>query len=152
MSTKMVHPQSDPGIVPEPFEIAKGVVEWEQEFARIRTHYDALKQADLAAFNAEKDAIVVSVKDKREEQIRKLNAEIHQYMISVQEDMDNLLAELQSEKLHRLDTEFKERQEEREKVENQHLLEHYRKFKTISSLASTRVSLSRRPPIASKRL
>ena len=127
-------------VVPKASEITDPVRQWQRELDGIHAHYDNLKQADRAAFEAEQVSITDSVREKREEHLSRLNAEIHQYMRMVQEDMDALLGELQAEKLRRLNDEFQQRQKQLDKDRDQHLLHHLKGYRVIADVPSDKVS------------
>jgi len=119
-------------VVPKASEITDPVRQWQRELDGIHAHFNTLKQADKAAFEAEKIAIADAVRDKRDEHLGRLKIDIHQYMRMVQEDMDTLLAELQTEKLRRLDDEFEQRQKQLDKERDHHLLHHLNGYRAIA--------------------
>ncbi len=125
--------QPNPGleVVPRPSEVALSVRLWQQELDRINEHWEHIKQSDRQEFEAEKAFIERSVRQKREEQIYKLNEDIHQYMIDVQEGIDALLVELKTEKFARLEAGLTERLRQRDFVREQSLLDHLKKYKSI---------------------
>jgi len=127
-------------VVPTPSEITNPVRQWQRELDDIHAHFDALKQTGRATYEAEKVAIADSVREKREEHLSRLKADIHQYMKMVQEDMDTLLAELQAEKLRRLSDEFDQRQKSLDKERDHHLLHHLKGYRVIAEAPPDKVS------------
>lgn len=128
---KMAQSESDCHVVPKPSEVQEEAKRWERDLAGIHDRYDALKLSEEIAFRAEKEAIAESVREKRAEQIARLDAEIHQYMQMVQADMDALLEELQAEKLQRLTTAFEMKQKENDEDRDRDLLDHLKRYKSI---------------------
>ncbi len=136
----MSWPSPKPDILPRPSEVAGGIRKWQQQLEAIHTHHDTVKQADHTAFEAEREAIVVSVKEKRVEQMARLNEEIHRYMQMVQADMDALLEEWQAEKLQRLEKEYTTQREKRDQARDQCLLDHLKIY--ISAMETPLDSVS----------
>ena len=136
-----MHPEPGAGadVVPHAAEIADPVMKWQRELDDINAHYARAKENNAAVFEAQQRDIAISVQEKRAEHIGRLNQEIHNYMRLVQEDMDNLLAELQAEKLRRLSDEFAQRQKEVDKARDRDLLEHLKMYRASSDVPSDKV-------------
>lgn len=145
MSSTMAQPQPQPqqskaDVVPLPHEYGEPVKRWQRELEGLHGHYDAQKALAEREFHAQRDKIRVSVLHRRQEQIAKLDADIHQYMHSVKLGIDSLLEELQTEKLHRLETSYKGQLTELEKMRDQDMLKHLKKYRTILGVSGEEVS------------
>lgn len=123
--------ERETSVVPEPYEIAEGMKQWERELSSIKARHAKTVAAADADFLAKKEELDVSLEERRENQIATLNAEVHKYMTMVQAQMDAMLQELRSNHLVTLETEYSARKKELEKAYDRDRAAHWKRYKLI---------------------
>lgn len=138
----MAQPQRPkPDVVPLPHEHGEPVKRWQQELEGLHGHYDSQKARAEREFHAQRDNIRASVLHRRQEQMAKLDADIYQYMHIVKLGIASLLEELQTEKLHRLESSYKGQLAKLEKIRDQDMLKHLKKYHSLPGVSGEEVSI-----------
>ena len=118
-------------VVPLPHEYAEGTQRWQRELDAIYAQHETSKQRLQSDFCAQRDVIRVEVNAKRDEQLERLNQEIHKYMISIQRNIDEVLEDLQKERILSLQRLFEDRLGLMEDAHKRDLTAHLDRYKLI---------------------
>lgn len=103
---------------------------WNAELDGIENYYHQLKTTEDEAYKSFVEQLELEIQQKREDQMATLNAEIHQYMHSVQVNIDQTLKELKELKLRQLKAEHAKKKLELDNAQKRARVNHLEKLGT----------------------